>query len=207
MKLRVIFAIAALIGIAGMASANLLVNSGFESGDMSSWNPGGPGWRTSSYGADMHSGTYGLVDDVQSTDSTEWRVIDQAVAVTAGQSYDVDAYLKGVSIQSGVSESWLELAWVNGSGGWVSSFQTTHLTADSDWTLMSGTDLVAPVGSVTADVRLVTHQIAGQAPSGTSYHMFDDVSFGASVPEPGTLGCIGLGSLIGLIVLRRQRHS
>jgi len=55
-------------------ASNLLVNPGLENADSQGWSYWGLGWRLGS-GADARSGSWGLVDDVLTTDGAgeSWR--------------------------------------------------------------------------------------------------------------------------------------
>jgi hypothetical protein len=202
MKLQWAVIAVCVAGLCGVANANLLVNDGFESGDFTSWTPSGAAWRTSTWGGDLHSGLQGAVNDAGAGD--EWRVLFQDVSVTAGLSYDASGWFKGVSIEAGKTESWLELQWLDSGNNimWGQGSESAHLTADQDWSQMSLSGLVAPVGAAGASVRGVVHVIA--APVDTDFHVMDDFSLTQTIPEPTTLGLVGAAMAVVAAIRRRR---
>ncbi len=103
-------------------------------------------------------------------------------------------------------EAWLELQWVDSSGNimWGSGYESAHVGTDQDYSLMSISGAIAPVGATTASVRGVLN--VTQAPIvDTDYYMFDDFGFGQVVPEPGVLMMIGLG--VGTLLAVRRRSA
>lgn len=201
MKWCVCVGVAVVLAFGGIASANLLTNPDFESGDLTGWATFGQGWRTGS-GGDAHGGTWGVVCDVLSTDGDEWRGLLQAVPVSEGQLYEYLAYQRIVIPES--SESWLELQWLNDVGGVISQTQTVHLSAEQSYTLTGFEPLMAPGGAVTASVRAIVHMTSAPAVNG-DFHTFDDFSFQA-VPEPGTLALLGLGAVAGIAWRHRRKR-
>ena len=188
------------------ASANLLTNPGFENGDLSGWSLWGPGFRSSTWPGDVHSGADGCVNDVDNSPGDEWRGIFQTVDVTAGQTYEYTAYLKGANIENTKSESWLELQWFDNSGSQISQVQSTHMTADQDWTLTGSDSYVAPVGAVTASVRWIVHKDPAQTLDNTDWHIADDFTFDQAVPEPAAAGLLGIG-LLAVVHFRSRRRQ
>ena len=190
----------ALIG--SSSSANLLINPGFETGDFSGWTrfTEFQNWRVTDWPADIHSGSYAVVNDVLPSGGDEWRGMYQLIPVTEGVSYDYTAYQRAASVESGISESFLELQWLNSSGGLISQWQSTHVIADQDWTFMGSDNLVAPMGAVTASVRSVVHVMG--TPTDTDWHVSDDFSFAPTIPEPSTMGFLGVGGGMLLALFR-----
>jgi hypothetical protein len=202
MKMRgAVVAVAFMVMMTVAASANLLANPGLENGDLTGWSTFGANWRASSWPADVHNGSWSVLDEVQSTDVDEWRGLYQLVPVGGGLSYDYTAYEKTFNVESGKSESWLELQWFDSLGNQISQWQSDHVTADQGFTLIGTNGIVAPLNAVTASVRAITHMQS--APTDTDYHMFDDFSLTESVPEPTTLGLLGLA--IGALAVMRRR--
>jgi len=151
----------------------ILFNWGFEGGDFTGWTTFGQGWRIST-GADAFSHTYGAVNDVLTTDVDEWRGVFQNVAVTTGLTYAAGVYIRAVAVES--SESWLELQWLDSSGGVISQLTTPSITADQPFLLSSLHNIVAPAGAVTASVRGVVHMI-GTPVDSPDFHIFDEFYF------------------------------
>ncbi len=186
------------------AMANLLMNPGFEMGDFTGWTrfTEFQDWRVTDWPADLHSGNYAVVNDVLASGGDEWRGIYQLVPVEEGLSYDYTAYQRAANVESGISESFLELQWLNSGGGVISQWQSTHVVADQDWTLMGSNNLVAPMGAVTASVRAIVHVMG--TPVDTDWHVYDDFSFAQTIPEPGTTAFLGMGLAVLLVKFRRR---
>jgi hypothetical protein len=179
--------------------ANLLSNSGFETGDFTGWSQFGQGWRTGT-GGDAYSGTYGAVSDVLTNDTDEWRGLYQNVEVSAGLSYDASFWQRAINLES--SESWLELQWLDNTGSIISQTQTVAVTTDQVYTFAGLDAQVAPGGAVTASVRGIVHMVSAPS-SDPDFHTFDDFSFAETIPEPGALALVGLG--MGVAIALRKR--
>lgn len=151
----------------------VLNNWGFETGNFSGWSTFGQGWRTST-GADAFTFTYGAVNDVLTTDVDEWRGVFQNIPVREGLTYAAGVYIRAVGVES--SESWLELQWLDGSGGVISQQSTPAITADQPFLLSSLHNLIAPAGAVTASVRGIVHMISAPV-DGPDFHIFDEFYF------------------------------
>jgi len=150
-----------------------LENPGFEAGDLTNWGNFGQGWRTNG-GDDAHHGSWGAVNDVLTNQVDEWRGLYQNLAVKAGLNYYAGVDIRTVNLES--SESWLEIQWLNDSGGIISQLNTTHVTNDQAFTRYSLDNITAPANTVTASVRGIVHMLS--APSGdTDFHIFDDFYF------------------------------
>lgn len=149
----------------------VLGNWGFETGDFTSWSSFGQGWRIST-GADAFSWTYGAVCDVLTTDVDEWRGVFQNVAVTEGLTYAAGVYIRAVAVES--SESWLELQWLDNTGGVISQLTTPEVTSDQPFLLSNLHNIVAPAGAVTASVRAVVHMSSTPVDS-PDFHIFDEM--------------------------------
>lgn len=90
------------------ASANLVTNSGFETGDFTGWTSGG------FTGVDMgsaHSGTYGAY--IGTTEVASF--VSQDLSTTAGSLYDLSFFLQGFETKSA--------SQTNVLGGFESTFQ------------------------------------------------------------------------------------
>jgi hypothetical protein len=194
---------AVLLVSAAVASANLLINPGFESGDYTGWAQGG--WYNGS-GGDAHSGTYGASYAVSSNHLGEnYFVAEQLVPVTGGETYDLSGWVRIAGTPT-TSESFLELRWLNASGGSEGQFGTIHVATQQDYALSSLLAQVAPAGAVTARVALVVHTTA--TPTDNAWHTFDDINFDmAAIPEPGTFALCLMGMGFGSILMHRRRRN
>ena len=186
------------MGFALVASADL-INPGMEVGNLSAWSIFGQGWRISG-GGDANSGSYGAVNDVQTTDGDNWRGLFQSVLVTAGQTYTAGVFIRAVNVENSVS--WFELQWLDNDNNVISQLQSTSVTSDQPFTFMGVTDVVAPGNSVSASMRGIVFMPS--PPTGdTDFHIFDDFSI---VPEPGTLVMMVIG-MAGIVMRRGSRMA
>lgn len=149
-----------------------LLNHGFESGDFTGWSSFGQGWRIST-GTDAYSWTYGAVDDVLTSDWDDWRGLYQNVPVTAGLTYCAGVYIRAVSVEA--TKSWLEIQWLNSSGGIISQLASSNVVADQPFQLVKLHDIVAPNGAVTASVRCIVNRYG--TPANADFHIFDEAYF------------------------------
>jgi hypothetical protein len=203
---KVITGCAVLLMSAAVASANLLINPGFEdeSTVLAGWSQSG--WYAGA-GADAHSGTYGASREITSSIGGEnYFVTEQYVPVTGNLSYDFSGWMRIAGTPT-ASESFLELRWMNSSGGSEGQYGTTHVTANQDYAQYSLLEQVAPTLAVTARVALVVHTTGGTI-TDTAWHTFDDIDFDVTViPEPGTLALCLMGLGFGSIVMYRRRKN
>jgi hypothetical protein len=148
-------------------------NLGFEAGDFSGWLTFGDSEkRLTVFADDVHSGAYGAVVEVTAADTT-WNGIYRLVPVQAGSAYEASVYIRAVSIDN--SSSWLEVKWLDASGGELSVDKSAEVQSDQGFTLAGLPDLVAPAGAVTAHVGVAVWK---DSPPDTDYHVFDDFHFG-----------------------------
>ena len=185
-----------------VASANLLTNPDFETGDLTGWEQSG--WYVGS-GADAHGGTYGAAYAVPAErPAGDYYVALQYVPVTAGLSYDASMWSRGVIFNS--SESFMEVVFHDSSGGWVGQFGTAAVTTSTTYAQSTLTGLIAPAGAVTASVRAVVHTTG--ATTDNAWHTFDDFNFDQTmIPEPGTLALCMMGIGFGSILMHRRRRN
>ncbi len=191
---------AIMVTLPATVQANLLTNPDFETGDLTGWGTFGSGWRISG-GADAHSGSFGVVDDIFATDTPGFRGVSQVLAATPGTEYTGSVWIRGVSLEAGKTEAWLEFQFLDGSNGVLLQLQSTHVTADQPFTFMSIASAVAPVGTVNVRVQGIAWEVA--QPADTDFPIFDNFQFDV-VPEPGTASLVAAG-VIGLLVVRKQK--
>ncbi|MFH0953989.1 MAG: PEP-CTERM sorting domain-containing protein [Verrucomicrobiota bacterium] len=188
------------MALAGAASANLLTNPGFETGDLTGWDAAG--WYTQT-GGDAHSGTWGAGYHVLSgAPNNDFYVALQYVPVTANASYDFAGWLRFAGLNE--SESFLEVVFIDNLGAWGGQYQSVHQTTTEGYTLYSITNMIADGDAVTARVAAVVHTTA--LTTDQSWHNVDDMSFDQTIPEPTTLGLLGM-AVAGMIVLRRKNRA
>jgi hypothetical protein len=139
------FRVRTLDNSGNISNINLLDNSGFEYGTISSWSIQGGG-TTTLLSTGAFSGTYcvklnnlGLIHQ-------------DNVPVTVGLSYAFSAYAKeDPSSTGGIAK--VKLSWINGSSGVISS-QVAQVTTNSSYQRIPVIG-VAPVGAVTATLTLL----------------------------------------------------
>lgn len=158
--------------------ANPVQDRSFESGvlDESAWSTFGAGWRLG-VGGDAHSGVFGAVNDVLSSQAgEEWRGIYQFLPVTPGQTYAASVYIRTLNVES--SESWLEVQWLDADSNFISQVQSDYVTADQPFTLVELSPLTPPANAAYANLRGVVRMFALPVEN-EDFHIFDDFSFRA----------------------------
>jgi hypothetical protein len=185
-----------------VASANLLTNPDFETGDLTGWEQSG--WYVGG-GADAHGGSYGAAYAVPAGRSAgDYYVALQYVPVTAGLSYDASMWSRAVIFNT--SESFLEVVFHDNSGGWIGQTDTAATSSSVAYTQFQLSGLIAPAGAVTASVRAVVHTTGATADN--AWHTFDDFNFDQTmIPEPGTLTLCLMGLGFGSVLMHRRRRN
>jgi hypothetical protein len=184
--LRLALAAAALFGaVSTPATAGLIANGGFETGDLSGWTSSGSFVFSGVDDADPHSGTFGFFSG--EPDGLDF--IAQDLATAAGATYRLTYWLAN---RDGRRPTSFRVEW--------DGIQVTSFTNSSafDYTKFSF-DLVAQDASTT--LQFGFRQFF-------DYWVFDDVSVElvsapVLVPEPGTLALFG-SALLGIAAVRRR---
>lgn len=197
-RLATILAAGCLLGVSGIANANLIVNGNFETGTLAGWTASGltcsaVGSNYSSathcYGYDSDPGPHGGAAALYLGTAAGGGVISQSFATTFGQSYLVDFYLAVGAYNGSTAPNSFKVD-VNGN----TLFSLLNAPAQS-----FGHYTYSFAASSSTTTLKFTH---GNLPS---FFLLDDVSVNA-VPEPGTLGLLGLG-IAGLGFAKRRRRA
>ncbi len=151
----------------------VLQNWGFEEGGFAGWTTFGQGWRIGT-GADAYAYDHGAVNDVLTTDVDEWRGVLQNLPVTEGLTYSAGVYIRTLTLES--SESFLEIQWLNDSGGVISQVSSGAVSAEQPFQVASLHGITAPAGAVTASVRAIVHMLSPPV-ANADFHIFDELYF------------------------------
>jgi hypothetical protein len=204
MKQILVCMIAALC-VAGIAQANLLKNSGFESGVELAWSPNnettnwygwgdveavGAGWKT------PHGGNQTLV-------LKNWLGggdgVEQKPDVTADAAYDLSFYTLWDGGYDGTLDA--QVRWLDSGGAQIGSNTLSWSAGAQDTWNFTSARVTSMVNSARAEINF--NNSGGTA--GALY--LDDVNFaGVVVPEPTTAALFGLLG-IGLLAVRRRARG
>ncbi len=213
-QFRALLGLLAVVVLASTASANVLVNPGFEdpafvgaeqAGAGSGWTPFGGVFRiqgqppigpAGAHGGDVVLKVFGVAGVFQDFAASEgdvwsgsaWALNDSADQMAGGQ-------IAAVNIE-----------WLDGTGTNIGTeFGGTidASTAADVWTLLTASG-VAPAGTAFARLVLITGDFAPGGAGGAP--RFDDASFERVIPIPGAVLLLGSG-LFGLLGFRRKKAA
>ncbi len=156
------------------AFAQTLTNEGFEAG-MTGWETFGPNWRTSSFsndsGSDAHSGSLGLVNDIQPADKDEWRGVSQVVPAEHRMVYSGSVWIRALNVKDG--EAFLEFQFKDKDGKVLDFKQSDLVTDDQPFTQVWIENVEAPKKTETLCIRGVVHMTRSPDKE-TDFFGFDD---------------------------------
>jgi hypothetical protein len=183
---RICFAlvVAALLGAATAARADVIQNGGFETGDFTGWSAAGDMDVTNAtqFGLSAYQGQY----YAQAFNGAD--ILDQTVTDTANQQLTLTFYVANVNITGSVGTFFAY--WNNQLLAQIITSQTFGWTEYSYTVMATGSDTLT---------FLTSQSLPG------SFWAIDGVTgIPQSVPEPGTLALVGTG-LITAGFLRRGR--
>ena len=194
-----------VLGLASVASANLLVNGDFSQNgvpaalgttNISSWSS----WGSSGY----------YNDDIDSQMSVKIWWDDSGLwqdwSATAGEAYTLAVDARQQSTDPLVSwRGYLKVEFYNSTNGQIASQELDYLTptdSKDTWLQLSGT-YTAPVDTVYGRILLGMNNWASNA-AGSVY--FDNASVVAAIPEPTMAALFGFAGLIFLAARRMVRR-
>jgi len=130
----------------------LMVSNGFFDANVNGWSAGATG-SVAFDNTQAYAGA-GSMKVTPNGTSASTLVTFTNIPVVAGQTYSIDLRLRpAVSHTTGVG---LNINWLNAGGGTISTSVTnTNAPLTTTWNYLAGTDFVAPVGAVNA--QLVFH--------------------------------------------------
>lgn len=202
----------ALLLAAGSSQAaitNLISNSGFETGDFSSWAQEGGAIQSITSG--IGGGAYGSFSAELSNTSPAGNIIKQDIGaglLTAGQSVEVSLDYRGVAEAGGVL--FVELFSLDANNA-VTKTEIVgggplFPAANSDsWSSFSFTTTIGP--DVEGGLTLVLNAPCGAAAGCISNYILDNVSVAAdvaAVPVPAAAWLFG-SALLGLAGIRKKQ--
>jgi hypothetical protein len=193
------------------ASANLLLNSGFEANDASAGDVAGPAtdWGQFNAGyisaAHAHTGTNSLKQFA--TDAGEY----QAVPAGPNQTWTATAWIMTSSTDqlSGPLGSNIQIQFLDASGNALATanpgLQFVSTDPADTWTQLTLADAPSVPGTAFAQILLFTGPYSGLPGTAGGSVFWDDASLTntTAVPEPASLGLLAAA---GLLVMRRRHR-
>ena len=198
--------IAAVVAVASSspASANMLLNPGFEDGYSTNWTRSAGLLDGTGAGEDPHSGSKSWHGQWYYHGGPQTTTYYQDVPLTEGWTTDSSMWCKanawGGVFGNDTHSFRLRVTFRNAGGSSLGSYAVNSPQPDDTWQQLVLSDMEAPVGTTHARVQFsyITTQM------GNAYKVWniDDLSFTA-VPEPASLLILALGGC--LLPARRRR--
>ena len=213
-----------LLAMAGIASADIMPDGGFEAGMWSgsggfvymaypssyTWGYASPYQGTAAPQAGTYSGvfvlpssgpayswSYASVGVKSFAGGNGWSAAwQQGLVASEGDVLQASSYIKQLSGPAG-GGGIMKIEWIDDTGGEISE-DVEFFSATSDWTQITGSLFTAPAGTVGATMVVGNETYMGGL-IGTAI-AFDSVTLDI-IPEPMSIALLGLGGLF----LRRRK--
>lgn len=206
------------LGLTGMASANLLLNSGFEEPDIQPPDTlisGATDWATFNTAGvttlQQYSGDQSLRLAPNAPTGTGHGIARQGFAASANETYSFGAWVFHPSDDpiTGPRKLQLRIQWLNASNTLINQQILDVLDAGSPtdvWQFVKLEDVTLPNNANITQVRAALMVINNGGTGGGAAYI-DDAVFveGSVVPEPSTVCVLGLGCLVIAAARRRVR--
>lgn len=207
---RPLLAAVASLAVTGAASANLLINAGFDEPDASAGDVFGPPTDWDGFNQNFTSAAFSRDAGGQALKQFGQDAgAFQTFAATPDSSWSISAYvfMPSVDKAAGATAGFLQIQFLDASQNVITVASVEVINANSaadTWTLVQMPNAPAVAGTAFVRPLLFTGPYsATPGPGGNSGSIWwDDVVFEQAVPEPASLAMLAAGGCVAL--LRRR---
>ncbi len=204
------YAIASLMtfAVASTASANVLVNSGFESGDLTGWTVAGNaplGFGVGTAGKILPSGYYGTSKIVVGSGNYAFWIMSRNLLgefIDLSQTVDLSGGTYNIGFTYGSNQGPF--------GNATSIFLDGKQIASGSGNIINGLQTETAQQLISAGTHTFTFHLAGSGtvalPLSADNFYVSNINGDAVVPEPGSIALLGLGLLGMGAMLRKGRR-